>query len=362
MNKVKVLHIIHALHGGGAERFAVALVKNLDRDKFEAEVVCLRDEGNWRKELNDRGIKITVLGGIRGLSFLSFFKLWRAVKNSAPAIVHTHLFWGDFFGRIAAKLAGVKIIVSTEQNLNYSEGLLKRLGKMMTARLANVIVAISLAVKNYAMQNEGAKEKQIVIIPNGLEVEKFLNNSRAYDQDNRELLIGSIGRLVRQKGFDCLIRAMAGVSGQVKCLIAGEGEKRTELQKLIDRLKLAEKAKLVGWQDDVKKFLDGLDIFVLPSRWEGLGMVILEAGLAGLPVIGSKVDGIAEIIADGEDGLLFESGNAAELAEKIKSLRDDQSERMRLGKNLQKKVAADYSIERITRQYEALYFKILGSR
>ena len=76
-------------------------------------------------------------------------------------------------------------------------------------------------------------------------------------------------------------------------------------------------------------------------------MVILEAGLAGLPVIGSKVDGIAEIIADGEDGLLFESGNAAELAEKIKSLRDDQSERMRLGKNLQKKVAADYSIERI---------------
>jgi glycosyltransferase involved in cell wall biosynthesis len=359
MSKIKVVNIIHDLHGGGAERFAVDLAKFLDRDKFAVEVICLRDEGNWKKELEALGISVQVLGGIRGFSFLSFGKLLKAVKKAAPNIVHTHLFWGDFFGRLAAKLAGVKAIISTEQNLNLSEGFLKRTGKIATARFARAIIAVSEAVKKYAIKYEGAKEKQLEIIPNGLEIEKFLNTERNYDNGGRELVVGSIGRLAEQKGFDCLIKALVDVKS-VKCLIAGEGEKRKELQGLIDQLGLGEKVKLVGWQENIKKFLAGLDIFVLPSRWEGLGIVILEAGLSGLPVVASRVDGILDIISDGQDGLFFTAGNEGELAAQIKRLQADPGERERLGKRLQEKIREKFDIKKIAKRYEAVYLEALG--
>jgi glycosyltransferase involved in cell wall biosynthesis len=360
MKKIKILHIIPTLNAGGAEKTVVELVKFCDPEIFVSEILCLKAGGFWEEELLRSGASVTVIGHSRLPIIFNFFKIINFIKKSSPDIVQTHLFGADVYGRLTARLAGVKNIISTEQNVNLSEGKFKKLAKYFTSKLAVAIVAVSEAIKQYLINGEGVAEKKIIIINNGVEIEKFLNQNREYN-NNRPLVIGSIGRLTRQKGFDYLLEAMAKIDG-AKCLIAGDGEERNILAEKINKFGLSEKVELVGLKKDVPGFLASLDVFVLPSRWEGFGIVILEAGLSGLPVIASRVDGILEIITDNQDGLLFTPGNAEELAGKIKRLLSNSAERAYLGKNLQQKIQEKFSIQKIVKQYEALYLQVLDKK
>ena len=354
-HKIKILHIIPSLLPGGAEKMMVDLARFTNRELFSVEVLCLRTGGFWEDELRQAGVPFTVLGSLRRPIIFDFFKLVRFIRAAAPDIVHTHLFGADFYGRLAASFAGVKKIISTEQNLNWNENWLKKIAKRCTAGLAQKIIAASGAIKEYLINEEGVLENKIEVIPNGVELDKFINKSREYEVG--EPIVGSIGRLSPQKGFDFLLEAAADIPG-LKVLIAGEGGEKQILEKIAANLDITGRVRLVGVQKDVPVFLESLDIFVLPSRWEGFGIVLLEAGLSGLPVIASRIDGIAEIIKDGENGILFEPGNVAELAEKLKKLLADPAERARLGKNLQQRVAAEYDIKKIVKRYEAVYQKI----
>ncbi|MDD4902451.1 MAG: glycosyltransferase [Patescibacteria group bacterium] len=356
-NKIKILHIVPSLLPGGAEKMAVDLAKFADRGLFSVEVLCLRAGGIWEEELRRAQIPFTVIGSLRHPIIFDFFKIVGFIRAFSPDIVQTHLFGADFYGRLAAKLAGVKRIISTEQNLNWNENWLKKIAKYWTAKLAVKIVAASGAIKKYLIDQEGVEAGKIEVIYNGVEIEKFLNNSRAYEATSP--VVGTIGRLTRQKGFDYLLKSVANIP-EIEVLIAGEGEERESLLQGIKELGLERRVKLVGVRKDVAGFLNSLDIFVLPSRWEGFGIVILEAGLSGLPVIASGVDGILEIISDNEDGLLFAPGNSEDLAAKLKKLLSDPAERARLGKNLQRKVADKFDIKKTVKQYEELYQKIMN--
>lgn len=359
MPKIKIMQLIPTLGLGGAERVVVDLAKNLDREKFSVKVVCLKSLGELAADLSAAGISVELLGRPSAPIIFSFFKLIKFLKRERPDIVHTHLFGADFYGRLAARLAGVKIIVSTEHNLNFAEGFLKKIAKSATGRLANSIIAVSSAVKDYLIKKEGISANKIKVIYNGVAAEKFLYPERNYQRAGT-LTIGAIGRLTRQKGFDYLIKAVAQVNGDWQCLIAGDGEEKEKLFGLIKSLSLENKIKLIGWEKNTPEFLKKLDIFVLPSRWEGLGIVILEAGASGLPVIASNIDGIKELISDNQDGLLFPGGDETKLAEKIKFLLEQPAERKRLGENLRQKVNANFSAKKMAAEYEQLYLKILA--
>jgi glycosyltransferase involved in cell wall biosynthesis len=358
MEKIKIIQLIPALGLGGAERVVVDLCKNLDKEKFAVKVACLKSPGESAGDLIAAGIPVELVGGHGWPIALSFFKLIKFLKKEKPDIVHTHLFGADFYGRLAARLAGVKIIVSTEHNLNFAEGFLKKIAKSLSGRLADEVVAVSQAVKQYLIKKEGMPEKKISVIYNGVAEKKFSYPGRDYAATG-VLTIGSVGRLVRQKGFDFLIKALSRVPGDWQCLIAGGGRERKKLAELIKLLSLENKVKLIGWEKNTPEFLKKLDIFVLPSRWEGLGIVILEAGASGLPVIASRVDGIKELISDGQDGLLFAGGDDAELAEKIKFLLANPEERKRLGENLRQKVVANFNADKMAAEYERLYLELL---
>ncbi|MDD5031628.1 MAG: glycosyltransferase [Patescibacteria group bacterium] len=360
--KIKIIHIIPTLDLGGAEKLLVDIVKNLDKEKFESKVVCLKRFGFWGMELKREGIPLILAGGDKKLGLFVFLKLVKILKKEKPDIIHTHLFGADIFGRLAGRLAGVKVIVSTEHNLNYQESFLKKILKKSTAGLATSVIAVSRAVKDYAVKFEGADRNKTEIIYNGVEAKRFLNKNRDYHNEKKEIVVGSVGRLTKQKGFDGLITALAKTDKKVKCFIAGDGAERKRLEKLIKKLNLSGRVELAGWQKDVSEFLNSLDIFVLPSRWEGFGIAILEAGLAGLPVIASGVDGIKEIIEDGQDGLLFGKEDVSGLAEKINYLIERPRERERLGLNLQDKVKEKFAIEKIVKEYEDLYLRLLSEQ
>jgi glycosyltransferase involved in cell wall biosynthesis len=352
MPKIKIIQLIPSLSIGGAERMVIALAAGLDRDIFEVSVVCLRPAGEWKKQLEEKNIPVKIIGNARRPIIFDFFNLVSFFKQEKPDIVHTHLFGADVYGRLAARLAGVPVIVSTEHNLNFNENFPRKFAKFLTAKLSDRVIAVSRAVKEYLINKEGVASAKIDVVYNGIDVNAFSFPERNYE-NNGKLIIGALGRLAKQKGFDKLIGALSGVDGNWQCLIAGEGMEGEKLQNLINVLGMAGKIKLVGVEDNAPEFLRQLDIFVMPSRWEGLGLALLEAGASGLPVIASRVDGLKELIDDGVDGFLF--SDEAEFKEKIALLLADADLRKKFGLAWKEKVETNFSLEKMIAAYEKIY-------
>ncbi len=355
--KTKIIHIIPTLGLGGAERLIVDLADRLDRERYELEVIALKRLGYFGLDLKRLEVPFSFLGQRHGLNIFSLIKLIRMIKDKQPDIVHTHLFGADFYGIIAARLAGVPVVVSTEHNLNYAEGILKRWLKKLVYKLADKVIAVSGAVSGY-LEKQGIEKAKIAVIHNGVKLERFL-----YDRQFKpgsSLQIGSVGRLSPQKGYLDLVRAIALMENRgITCQIAGEGEQEEALKKEIARLNLQDRVKLVGPVKDVAAFMKRLDLFVLPSHWEGFGLVVVEAGLTQLPVISTDVDGIREIITDRITGLVVAPGHPEILAQQINYLSQHLEERIKLGLNLQKRVIGNFSIEKMVKSYEKLYKDLL---
>lgn len=362
MEKVKILFILPSLDAGGAERFTLDLIRQLDSARFAPELLLFAHGGFFLDTARAAGIPVTVLSKRWKFDPLNFRDLYQAIKKSHPLIVHTML-GGDVYGRLAAYLLGVPVIVSTEQNVNPREPWWLTLAKSLTGRLADKVVAISEAVKADAKQRYHLPETRLEKIYNGIEVGRFTPAPPHPEQDY--IKGGSIGRLSAQKNFSLLLEALALVPNlPLRLQIAGEGELRPQLEEQIVRLGLGDKVTLSGVCADIPGFLQTLDFFVLPSLWEGLGNVILEAGLCSLPVIASRVDGPAEIISDGESGLLFHSGVVTDLAAKLRQLvaaHGNGADR-HWGEALRARVLADFDIRIVTQRYENLYERLLASK
>lgn len=361
-SKIKIIYIIPTLDFGGAERLVVDIVKMIDKNKFEVKIICLKRIGEIAKDLITAKIPVLVLKQKIGLDFFLLLELIKVLKIEKPDIIHTHLFGGDVYGIIAARLAGIKKIISTEHNINYFEGRIKRLIKKLVYKLALKIIAVSLAVKNYLL-TEGNQENKITVIYNGTDINKFYATKEFVPYSNKKVIIGSVGRLNKQKDFATLISALLLLEiKNWECWIAGDGLRRTKLEKQINNLGLKEKVKLIGWVSDVPQFLRKLDIFVLPSLWEGFGLTVIEAGLAGLPVVASQIDGITEIIDDKENGLLFSPGDSQELASKIEFLLNNADKANRFVNNLQSKIKEKFSLTTMVKQYEKIYLDLMPKK
>jgi len=360
VEKTKITYVIPSLDAGGAERFILDLIKNLDQSRFSPSLILFDHGGFFLEEAMSLEIPIYTLKKRWRFDPFNFISLLIKLKKLRPDIVHTQL-GGDVYGRLAAKLLGVKGIISTEQNVNPQEGSVYNLCKTVTARFAKYVVAISRAVKQDLIDRYQLPEEKIKIIYNGLEINKFWGN--AYHRRPGEAIIfGSIGRLSQQKNFGTLIEALSLLKDRdFLCLIAGDGQLRPALEKQIKDFGLGEKIKLVGLQKDISAFLEQLDFFVLPSLWEGLGVVLLEAGLKGLPILASRVDGIKEIITDQQTGILFEPQRAVDMAEKLEFAFShiDNPEFRSLGDRLQAEIKERFDIIKIANQYQNLYQQLI---
>lgn len=374
--RIKILFVTPRLYVGGAERMLIDLITHLDKTRYEIGLV-LFDQAEavyeiWKEELIRQSITLHVInkpkrtnlflvGGImRALEI--YCELKNIFKQEKPVIVQTQLF-ADFYGRLAAYHAGVPIILSVEQNINVGEAWYLYWMKRLTTPCLTRLITISQAIKAYSVKRYQVKPEKVSVIYSGVAVEKFLIDRKTI-QKHEPVVLGAIGRLTKQKGFSVLIDALALLPDlKFTCLIAGEGELRTTLQAQIDRYDLTDKVELVGIQKDVRSFLGQLDFFVIPSLWEGLGIVALEAALAGLPMIASQVDGLEEIV-DNEYGHLVPAGDAQALANKLAQLcqsTDSQEERVKV-LALQKKVREQFSIEKSVAAYEALYQELLETQ
>lgn len=364
-SKIKIAYVLPTLDKGGAERFLVDLTLNLDREVFAPHLFLFKRGGEWLSELAVANIPVTILKKRLKIDPFNFWRLFYALKKFRPLIVHTEL-GGDFYGRLIAKILKTPVVIMTEQNVNPDENFLKNLIKTITNRWSDKVIAISAAVRKDIIKRYRTAPNKIAVIYNGINSQRFLDGSKELSSaskqtGNSEIVFGTLGRLSQQKGQAVLISAWTKVKNpNLRCLIAGEGKLAGPLNKQIKDLGLANKIKLVGPVSDPAAYLNSLAAFVFPSLWEGLGLVLLEAGLVGRPIIASAVDGITEII-DESTGYLVPAGDAEALALKLDWLATnlDNPETLAKSAKLRQKIMANFDIQKIAAQYQALYQELL---
>jgi glycosyltransferase involved in cell wall biosynthesis len=366
--KINILHILPNLSRGGAERVAVDILKNLDRTRFAPALLLFKDNHQgeeMRAELQAADVPIISLHKRLVIDPLNIALIIRAVNKLKPDIIHTHL-GGDIYGILAGRLNKVPIIVSTEHNVNKSAKKSAELIKKINLKSVSKIFAVSSAVREDAINRYRLNPDKITIVYNGVD-SNFFDQSTVSDwlpgRDNSEkVVIGALGRLSPQKGFMSLIEAAAKTKNKNYLIeIGGVGEMAGELRKRIKDLELINRVRLVG-PVNTKNFLSQVDIFVLPSLWEGLGLVILEAAASAKPIIASATGGILEILNE-DNAWLFPVGDDDALAQKIDFLINNLEApetkfKIEAAKNL---VSEKFSLEKMVAKYSQWYEALLNN-
>jgi len=361
---------------GGAERLMLLLAKNLDKEKYQVQLVCsnYKQLNEWCKEWIAEGFKVHRLKVAHKHDPRHRSQLKKIIRKEKPHLVHVHL-WNPgscryAFGSINKK--NTKII-TTEHDPFPLTSLKNRL-KKKTLKKIDHVVAVSHANQELLLKLYPELKNKISTIHNGIDLEKFEKSlihfsnqykARIKDQlfhaSNDDTIILSIAALHTRKGLNYLMEAFKNIhikNPDTKLVIVGEGPERKNLTKLIKILELDNDVMLIGEQSDIPQILKSSDLFVLASVKEAFGLVLLEAMAAQVPIIASDVGGIPEIVQDNKSGLLVKPGNIEELTNQLQIALDNAALRQKLTYVASHRVK-DFDIKVTAKKTEQLYDKIL---
>ena len=365
--KIHIMHILQTLETGGLENGLVNQINNIDTERYKISVCCLNSSGAMEKRIKNKQTKIIVIGEKPGKAYTLPFKIVAILKKEKVDIVYTHNCYSGIYGGIAARML-FKPLIHGEHGFDYDENsgnIANTKKERFICRIANQITCVSVSLKKIVCENLRVKPSKVIIIPNGVDFERFSNikNSATIKKDLKidtdSIVIGSVGRLHHQKNYELLIRSFANLKElyNISMVLVGDGPERKRLHNLASELGVSNRIKFVGERDDIPFLLNLMDIFVLPSFLEGMSNTILEAMCAGCPVVASDVGGNPYIIANEKLGFLFKNNSQIDLSEKMKKLIDDRTLRLHIGLNSKKHVETHYSIDKMIMQYENLYSK-----
>ena len=363
MKPLRTLHIDSEKGWGGGQLQLAGLCTYLKQRGHEVKIVCSPGSkvASWAAD-NGFGYETIAMKSI--LDLASVLKLKNIMAREQPDIVHLHTSKAHVLGSAAAKLAGAQAIVATrhmQHPINMIWPNTSAYGNWTSA-----LVAISQTVRD-AMVKSGIHASKIHLIESGANVESFANASpdpelRAFlGIDKGTPLIFTACSLVAGKGVEYLLEAVAMLKRNdihVHVLIAGDGEKRLELEKLAAKLEVS--ASFAGFRNNISTLMTSIDIFVMPSESEGLGIAAVEAMAAGKPVIASAVGGLRESVLDGETGYLVPPRNPAAISESIEKLLSSPAIASKFGKNGRTRACEKYSLTNMAMKNEALYYEMLG--
>ena len=374
----KVVHIITRLDRGGSAQNTLLTCGELGR-KYEMVLVHgLSIESQMteqEKESVDQGIKDAAERGVKVIAIpslvrrisplqdlMALFYLWRLLIRERPSMVHTHTSKAGILGRVAAKFAGVPIIIHTPHGhvfYGHFSPLVSRfflLTERLMARITDEMVALTEAERNDYVDLSVFSPEKVATIHSGVDIDRYMNvqvdiaeKKRELGLNSKGLVVGTVGWLLSIKGPMHLLKAMSNVweSHPEVCLIfVGKGDLEKGLKEEARRIGVWDKVKFLGWRDDIPEIMQVLDVFVLPSLNEGMGRVLVEAMAEGKPVVASRVGGILDLIKEGQNGFLAEPGDEKSLAIAIKKLLKDKKMRDEMGKR-GREIAQGFSVEKM---------------
>jgi len=370
---VKLVHLITELSNGGAQSALLRLLRGLDRTRFTPVVACLYNgDGEVARQIRALEIPVIDLGMQHKWQVGAFTRLYRLLRREKPAILHTWMFHANLAGRIIGRLAGIPHLVTARRNVEIG-GAHREWLTRWTAFLDERVIAVCELARQAEINNAGAAPEKVITIYNGVDPAEFdcdgeatrNRGRRQWNIPDEALLIGTVGRLHPQKGFADLLTALPDLCNtfpQVKLLLIGDGELRAALEAQATTLGIGERVIFAGLRTDVPALLCALDLFVLPSLWEGLPNVILEAMASGLPVIATAVGGTPEVVIQEETGILTPPGDTTALADAIARLLSDPALRSRMGKQGRARVLHHFSIRQAVQRTVTLYDELLVAK
>ncbi|MEV5787503.1 glycosyltransferase [Streptomyces sp. NPDC048448] len=334
---MKALHIITGLGVGGAEQQLRLLLRHLPVD---CDVVTLTNPGAVADGLADDGVRVVdlAMNGNRDLAALP--RLTKLIHGGRYDLVHTHLYRACVYGRIAARLAGVKAVVATEHSLGDSQMEGRRLSAGVRAlylaseRLGRSTVAVSPTVAD-RLRRWGVPGPRIEVVPNGIDVDRFRFDPVLRERTRRRLglpadayVVGGVGRLAPGKRFDVLIRALAQLPPDHWLLLVGGGTEESVLRRTAQRAGVADRVLFTGERPtgglpgaDLPSLTAAMDVLASPSAEEAFGLAVVEAMAAGLPVLYVSCPAVEDLPAGAAPGARRVQGGADSFVRALRAVR-----------------------------------------
>lgn len=370
-NKKNILEInVTSALGGGPEHM-YSLVKGLDKKKYRIIAAC-PDDGPYFQRLRDLGIEAINLP-IRSLHLEVLLKLVRIVRKFKIGLIHSHGKGAGIYSRPVGAITRTPVI-HTFHGIHYGayNPLLKKFYFLIERFLASLTYkAINLSESE---QKEGLRlgiidRGKSRVIYSGIDLNKFDNvkinlarERKKLGLQGRNIVVGNVARFNFQKGHQYLIKAIPYVlkkHPRTKFLLVGDGELRGKMESLVEELGIKDNVIFTGFRENVPKILKIMDIFILPSLWEGLPIVLLEAMASKKPIVATDVIGNKEVVVDGETGFLVPSKDPKKLAERIIALIENKPLRKKFGENGRRRVEEIYSLNRMVKETEEVYHEAL---
>jgi glycosyltransferase involved in cell wall biosynthesis len=369
---LQITHIITGLTVGGAQQLLLNLSQEMKARGHRVRIIGLRP-GGLAPDFRREGFEVDELqlNGTFGLA--TFFRLVALLKRQAPDVVHTHLGRADNYGRLAAKLARVPVIVTTVHNVDaWKANPLLRWLDAWTSRFAQRLLACSGRVGQHLRELNLVPRHKISVVRNGIRLGDWNDQpeptavSRIRTELNLQtshFVLAVIGRLEEQKGHRYLLEALASLNGQIpnwRLLVVGEGTLRNRLEKQAAQLKLSTQIVFAGERRDMRLIYAASDVVVLPSLWEGLPLVLLEAMAARRPVIATTAGGIPEVLRHEVTGRLVTPEDSLGLAAAIQSCYSQPEKTLAMAEAAYRTVINHCSIETTAERVLGVYESLMG--
>jgi len=383
---IPVMQAITRLIVGGAQETVMYIAALLDKERYRVDVLSgpqTGSEGSLIEELRTRGISLTILPDmVRQISplhdSLALLKMMRLIRTKRYTVVHTNSSKAGIIGRIAARLAGIPIIVHTVHGWSFHEHMAPWLKKIYTtlerfaASFTDAMVVVTDRDIDKGLQEGIGRPEQYHLIRSAIPLDEFDPQRVSRENVRKELgipldapVLGNVGRFSVQKNpLDWVQVAALVAKGMPDChfLLVGDGPLRPEVEALIAENNLSAQTILTGLRRDVPEMLSAIDVFLLTSLWEGLPRVIPQAMAMQVPVIANHVDGSAEAILHGETGYLCNPGDLDDLAANCLLLLRDEHLRTEMGQKGRAYAIQEFDVYRMVSQIANLYDDLLENK
>ena len=367
--RVRVVYLSHEFAVGGAEEMVLNLVRHLPAERYEPMVCAIHRPGPVGEEIAATGTPFRTLGRVPGLRDPGgVAAIYRYLREVRPDIVHTFLLTASLYGRAAAMAARVPIVIGTEVNIYEHKQWHHALAERVLMAGTDAVAVSAESVRQFYVKQVGADPSRVRVVYNAVDFAS-LGTSAARDVLRQRLglpvdacVAGVIARLTDQKGHTYLLDAVARTPAlaHLHVLVVGDGPLRASLEGRSAQLGLAGRVHFLGSRRDLGDLLSVMDLFVLPSLWEGLPLSLVLAMGAALPVVATAVAGVPEVVQHDATGLLVPPSDVAALAAALARLTASSEDRQRLGAAGRASVLPRFGVDQYIRAVSSMYEDLLA--
>ncbi len=365
---MKILILSTSMGMGGADQQILILARAMRARGHDVRVVALTPLGPMGLEAQREGIPTESLELRRNAGDLPrVARLVRMIRRWHPDILHTHMVHANLLGRALRPLAPVGALVSTIHSIS-DGGRLRMAGYRLTNGLVDRVTIISRIAADRYVKIGAVPAGRLEVIPNTVDLDRFKPSAAARAEIRKELGIGdefvwlAVGRFQPAKDYPTMVAGFARLArrSRSRLILVGQGPLRGEVEALLEKEGIRDRVQFLGVRRDVPDLMSGADGYVLSSAWEGMPVVLLEAAAVGLPVVATRVGGVAEVVEHGETGSLVSPGDPEALAsamEGVEALTPEK--RIEMGARGRALVQKRYSTDSVMSMWERLYSSLL---